>query len=280
MIIFKTANSLSLFLSHQKAAGKKAGFVPTMGALHAGHLSLIQRAKAENDLCICSIFVNPTQFNNAADFTHYPVTIEKDIEQLELTGCDILFLPSKTEIYPEDYTPKHYALGTLEEVLEGAFRPGHFQGVCQVVDRLLEIIEADKLYLGQKDYQQCMVIDKLLELTGRREKVNLTIAPTMREASGLAMSSRNMRLSEEEKEQATIISKTLFYIKQNCQHKDLSALKERAEENLSKRVSSIDYLAIVDAVTLQPVTSLKGKVVALIACFVGPVRLIDNEVLN
>ncbi len=280
MIIFKTANSLSDFLKKQKEKGKSTGFVPTMGALHKGHLSLIEKAKKENDVCVCSIFINPTQFTNAADFTHYPVTLEKDIEQLILAGCDVLFLPLKIEVYPRSYLPKYYPLGRLEEVLEGRFRPGHFQGVCQVVERLLDIIDADNLYLGQKDYQQCMVIDKLIDITGKRKKVQLTIVPTMREEGGLAMSSRNMRLTAEEKKRAEAISECLFYIKENISRKSLLTLKAVGEENLLKMGFTIDYLEIAHADTLEPATSLNEPLVALVACYVGSVRLIDNVPLN
>src|SRR5215212_8351624 len=167
MIIFKTPDALSGHINQQKKSGKKIGFVPTMGALHEGHLSLIGVAKKPNDLTICSIFVNPTQFNNPEDFKLYPVTIEKDIEQLIRAGCDILFLPSVDEMYPAGHSKKHYPLGRIETILEGYYRPGHFQGVCQIVDRLLDIVRPDNLYLGQKDFQQCMVIRKLLQLLGK-----------------------------------------------------------------------------------------------------------------
>src|SRR6476620_9509378 len=154
MILFKKAAQLSGYLRKQKTNGLSIGFVPTMGALHSGHLSLIAASKKEQSITVCSIFVNPTQFNNPDDFKHYPVRIEEDIEQLLKSDCDILFLPSAEEIYPVGYAAKHYDLGLLETILEGHYRPGHFQGVCQVVDRLLEIIEPTSLYLGQKDYQQ------------------------------------------------------------------------------------------------------------------------------
>src|SRR3982750_10748 len=167
MIIFKSSDQISQHIIQQKKSGKKTGFVPTMGALHQGHLSLVECARKENDLTICSIFVNPTQFNNPEDFKLYPVTIEKDLEQLIIGGCDVLFMPSVSEMYPTGQVQKQYDLGAIENILEGYYRPGHFQGVCQIVDRMLGIVQPDNLYMGQKDFQQCMVIHKLLQLIGK-----------------------------------------------------------------------------------------------------------------
>ncbi|RYZ29188.1 MAG: hypothetical protein EOO10_07130 [Chitinophagaceae bacterium] len=162
MILFKQAGKLSHHLEIARKTAKKIGFVPTMGALHKGHLSLIESSKRENDITVCSIFVNPTQFNNAEDFKKYPITIEADIEKLLLAECDVLFQPSKEEIYPENFVTKHYDLRELENVLEGFYRPGHFQGVCQVMDRLLEIVQPDNLYLGAKDFQQWSICNGCL----------------------------------------------------------------------------------------------------------------------
>src|SRR5690242_13565632 len=200
MILFKKVIDLRKWLDHQRQTENNIGFVPTMGALHSGHLSLIEASKKENSITVSSIFVNPTQFNDPTDFEKYPVTIEKDIDLLEGIGCDAIFLPSVEEIYPNGTkSVKHYELGYLEKILEGKFRPGHFQGVCMVVERLLEIVEPDKLYLGQKDFQQCMVIRKLISLMGKENTISLEISPTLREPDGLAMSSRNVRLNEEER---------------------------------------------------------------------------------
>ena len=212
-----------LFRSQRKQ-GKKYGFVPTMGALHAGHISLINDSKKASDLTVCSIFVNPTQFNDPKDFEKYPITIEKDIAMLEAAGCDILFLPEVAEMYPGGTsTSIHYELGYLETILEGHYRPGHFQGVCMIVHRLLDIVKPDNLYIGQKDYQQSMVIKKLIELTGMKELVDLNISPTLREAGGLAMSSRNMRLTEQERVKATAIYKTLHLIKEQLKTGELGS---------------------------------------------------------
>src|SRR5438270_8267338 len=204
MIIFKRAVDLEHYLFEQKRSGRNIGFVPTMGALHKGHLSLISRA-GKSGLVVCSIFVNPTQFNDPEDFKNYPVNIENDMELLVQSGCDVLFLPSVEEIYPAGFSKKHYDLGPIEFVLEGAHRPGHFQGVCQVVDRLLQIVQPDDLFTGQKDYQQCMVIRKLISLVGMEDRVNLVVVPTVREKDGLAMSSRNLRLNEEQRKKAPLV---------------------------------------------------------------------------
>ncbi|RYD35278.1 MAG: hypothetical protein EOP86_08905 [Verrucomicrobiaceae bacterium] len=188
MILFKRATDLREHLEKQRKKGKKIGFAPTMGALHDGHISLVEASRKENDLSAVSIFVNPTQFNDPADYAKYPVTLEKDISLLEAAGCDVLFLPPVEEMYPSgQMLKKKYELGYLESLLEGSFRPGHFQAVCQIVHRLLEVVQPDNLYMGQKDYQQCMVVKKLLELTGLGNSVELHISPTLREKSGLAM---------------------------------------------------------------------------------------------
>ncbi|HUP11867.1 MAG TPA: pantoate--beta-alanine ligase, partial [Niastella sp.] len=165
MIIFKYADQLARYIEQQKKAGKLIGFVPTMGALHNGHITLINLCQQGTAVTVCSIFVNPTQFNNPTDYQLYPNTIEKDIEKLEAAGCDILFLPAIAEMYPQGTTNlEHYDLGYLETLLEGKFRPGHFQGVCQVMNRLLTMVKPHKLFMGQKDYQQCMVVSRLLQL--------------------------------------------------------------------------------------------------------------------
>ena len=211
-----------------------------MGALHSGHISLITNSKIQNQLTVSSIFVNPTQFNNAKDFEKYPITLEKDIDQLEKNGCNVLFLPPVEEIYTDGLNKlPHYNLGYLETVLEGKYRPGHFQGVCQVVHRLLNIVQPDYLYLGQKDYQQCMVIKKLIELT--QLKINVVISNTLRENDGLAMSSRNMRLNEEERKLSVKIFETLSFIKKES----LSAsLKDSSCELLRFSCTSIFTLSI------------------------------------
>ncbi|MBK8787157.1 MAG: pantoate--beta-alanine ligase [Chitinophagaceae bacterium] len=280
MILFKKAADITAWLLKSKTAGKKIGFIPTMGALHPGHISLIKASKKAGSISVCSIFVNPAQFNDAKDFDNYPSTIEKDIDALEKAGCDILFLPSVSEMYPAGTgNAKTYNLGYLETVLEGKYRPGHFQGVCLVVHRLLNIIPADDLYLGQKDYQQCMVIKKLVEL----ENINTTIhiCPTLRETSGLAMSSRNMRLTEESQKQALKIFETLSYLKNNSKPGNLTALKQTAIDNLTNAGFKVNYIEIADAGNLDIINHWDGnsKLVAVAAAFLGEVRLIDNMLL-
>ncbi|MDB5196024.1 MAG: pantoate--beta-alanine ligase, partial [Flaviaesturariibacter sp.] len=232
----------------------------------------------KTNLTVCSIFVNPTQFNNPDDFKNYPITIEKDIEKLIGGNCDVLFIPSVAEMYPPDHQKKQYKLGSLEMVLEGAHRPGHFQGVCEVVDRLLEMVQPDQLFMGQKDFQQCMVIARLLTLTGRNTK--LVIQPTLRETDGLAMSSRNMRLTEAQRQQAVTISKALFTIKDNFLPKTTAELEQEASKQLTDAGFAIDYVSICHQQTLLPLQTKTDPAVVLAAATIGSVRLIDNMLLN
>jgi pantoate--beta-alanine ligase len=283
MIIFNKPGALHNFLETKRSNKNKIGFVPTMGALHPGHISLIEAAGKENDVIVSSIFVNPTQFNDPEDFKKYPVTLEKDILLLETAGCDVLFIPSVSDIYPAGIINlSHYDLGFLETVLEGKYRPGHFQGVCQVVHRLLEIVLPNKLYLGQKDYQQCMVIQRLIELIGFDYKIRVNICPTLREDDGLATSSRNTRLNEQERKIANTIFKTLLLIKSNLYTMELDQLKSAASSSLIEKGFKVDYVEVADADTLHLVDTWDGKqkIVALAAAFLGTVRLIDNIVLN
>lgn len=280
MIIFKKANQISDYIDRQKNKGKKIGFVPTMGALHNGHLHLIDTCRNSNDLTICSIFVNPTQFNNPDDLKNYPVTISKDVEELINHQCDVLFLPGVEEMYPETYVKRHYALGEIENKLEGYYRPGHFQGVCQAVDRLLEIVKPRNLYMGQKDYQQCMVISKLLQITGKEKTVKLNIVSTIREADGLAMSSRNLRLDEKQRKLATSIFKELNFIKEHLQDHSLEELKKNASQHLIQKGFKVDYVEIANAEDLSTASNTLDKLVVLAAATTGNIRLIDNIVLN
>jgi pantoate--beta-alanine ligase len=280
MIIFKKAIQLTEYIQDQRRDGKRIGFVPTMGALHSGHLSLVASCKESNDIAVSSIFVNPTQFNNPEDFKHYPISTGSDIEQLVVRQCDVLFLPAVEEMYPKDFVKKHYELGDIEEKLEGFYRPGHFQGVCQAVDRLLAIVKPDTLYLGQKDYQQCMVIRKLLEVTGKDKEVELNIVSTVREADGLAMSSRNLRLDEQQRKLANSIYKELSIIKENLHQYSLDELKAKASIHLTRDGFEVDYVEIANAEDLSVATSASAKLVALAAATTGNVRLIDNILLN
>jgi pantoate--beta-alanine ligase len=281
MILLKKPAELSAYIAEKKKQGNSIGFVPTMGALHNGHISLITNSKQDNNITVCSIFVNPTQFNQVKDFEKYPITIEKDIDILEKNGCDVLLLPSAQEIYPDGTKNlPHYQLGYLETVLEGKYRLGHYQGVCQVVHRLLQIVQPHNLYLGQKDYQQCMVIKKLIELT--HLKTNVVICTTLRENDGLAMSSRNMRLNEQERKMAVKISEALSFIKKEIKPGYIEDLKERAVQYFTAENFKVDYVEIANADNLGIVETWDGKqkLVALAAAYLNEVRLIDNMLVN
>lgn len=282
MIICKTKTALQLLLKNKNQ--QSIGFVPTMGALHKGHIALIEESKKQTSITVCSIFINPTQFNDKKDFEKYPVTIESDILQLEQAHCDILFLPSVEEIYPNGLsTLIQYNLGFLEEILEGKYRANHFQGVCNVVERLLRIVQPHTLFLGQKDYQQCRVIAQLIHLMQWQHTLKLVIVPTIREASGLAMSSRNSRLTADEKQKATVIYKALQFIQNNFTKQSFSSLqKEASTMLLNNGFHKIDYISICNAENLQPTQTYSSSVknIALIAAFIGNVRLIDNLLLD
>lgn len=281
MILFKKADELTKYLKTISQKDISTGFVPTMGALHNGHLQLVRNCRQDGGLCIASIFVNPTQFNDPKDFEKYPVTVEQDIRLLEEAGCDVLFLPAVQEIYPggTGRLPR-YDLGYLETIWEGEYRPGHFQGVCQVMDRLLEIVMPDRLYMGRKDYQQCMVIKRLIGL--KQWDISLCMMPTVREPSGLAMSSRNARLNEKQRGQAAAIFTALNYIKDNIADTDGNALIPEATRIIEEAgFDKIDYVGIADANTLEAAAQSRDRqpLVALAAAYIGGVRLIDNMTL-
>lgn len=261
---------------------KIIGFVPTMGALHEGHLSLINKSKQYCDITVCSIFVNPAQFNNATDFEKYPVTTDTDIALLKSVGCDILFLPTVSEIYPPGLENKIYELGNLDEIWEGLHRPGHFQGVCKVMDRLLDIVQTHHLWMGQKDFQQCLVIVKLLELTNRKG-IFFHRIETVREASGLALSSRNKRLSPTGKENAKAIFEVLKKIKEAFQSKNFVNLCAEGKKYLLQHgFDEVEYLAIADAENLLLTEEYQHdhQYVAIAAAWIEGVRLIDNLLLS
>ena len=283
LYLFKSEKQLTPFLQKEKKEGKKIGFVPTMGALHMGHISLIEKAKTECDIVVCSIFVNPTQFNNAKDLEKYPRPIEHDMEMLLAAGCTVLYLPSSNEIYPEGKPLlKEYDLGYFDKVLEAAFRPGHFQGVANVVFRLLKKVEPDVLYLGRKDFQQIQVIRKMIEI----EKIPILIesCEIVREASGLAMSSRNVRLNEEAWNNASVISQTLFFlVEKRNEFNSIKTLRTEGIKRLKAIPDSIlEYLEVCDAETLRPIEIfIEGKPsVILTAIWVDGVRLIDNVLIS
>lgn len=288
MYIFKLKKDLQDFLETARQKGSTIGFVPTMGALHQGHLSLIHEARQHTRLVVCSIFVNPTQFNDPADFEKYPITIEKDIELLSGAGTDVLFLPSVQEMYPEDLNAPapHYDFGELETVLEGAHRPGHFQGVGRIVHKLLDIVQPNQLFMGQKDLQQCLVVKHLLKLI--RSPAEMIICPTLREPDGLAMSSRNVRLSPAERRNAVALFKGLSYIRDNIREgKPLDEVMTAARLQLQSSKFEADYLDLIavkdgNAITYpRSAGEASGPMYAVVAAKMqgSPVRLIDNMMI-
>jgi pantoate--beta-alanine ligase len=281
MILFKKTESVTHHLQKLRNTTVSIGFVPTMGALHNGHISLIKKAKIECDIVVCSIFVNPVQFNNKTDFEKYPVTIENDILLLEENSTDILFLPSVKEIYP-DGTDKlqHFDLGYLENILEGSYRPNHFQGVCNVMNRLLNTVKPEKLFLGQKDYQQVLVLKKMMQ--SFHPNIKTFTGETLRENDGLAMSSRNTRLSNNARKHATAIYQALQYIKKNIEKNSFEYLTHHAKQIiLNNGFDKVDYIEICDAETLLPADTFNTdkKLIVLAAAFIDDVRLIDNILL-
>lgn len=285
MYLFKRKDDLERHLATARNEGKRIGFVPTMGALHEGHLSLIATAKKNSEVVVCSIFVNPTQFNDPADFEKYPVTINEDILKLEGAATDVLFLPSVQEMYPEGLAPTtQYDFGELETVLEGAYRPGHFQGVGRIVHKLLDLVQPDKLFMGQKDFQQCLVINKLIKLLGL--KVELVICETLRETDGLAMSSRNLRLNTTERQNALNIYKELSWLKGHLKDASFSEITSKAVNDLKNNGFDVDYLELVsvkeDGNITFPQQPGKEPLYAVVAAreISSNVRLIDNMQMN
>lgn len=287
MIIINNTHSIEIELNKIRSQSKTIGFVPTMGALHQGHLALVKTAKRQNKVVVVSIFVNPTQFNNKEDFAKYPITLEKDTHLLRQVGCDILFLPSVQEMYPDGFGIKNKIdFGFIASTLEGEFRPGHFDGMAQIVEKLLQAVKPNKLYMGLKDYQQALIVGELIKT--RKMKVELVKCPTRREMDGLAMSSRNMRLDKASRKLAVELSKTLFYFRRkvnDLRKKGLAFSVEELENLGLKRLKkfpeiSVEYLRIRDAATLKEQKQVgKSALVALVAANVGGVRLIDNVVI-
>lgn len=279
LIIIRLTPELVSTINLLKTSKKRLGFVPTMGALHEGHLSLIAQAKLKTDVVICSIFVNPTQFNDPKDFDRYPKTEAEDCKMLDEAGCDIVFIPTVNEIYPPDFKKENFDFGDLEKVMEGAHRPGHFNGVAMVVKRLFELVKPDEAFFGLKDYQQYCIIRKLIELT--RMNIEITGMPTIREKDGLAMSSRNRLLNENDRKEAVTLIRLLEKTKNNYDLKSITELKTDFETELALYPDfKLDYFEIVDSKTLQPLNEKKSpEPRAFVAAFIGGVRLIDNITL-
>lgn len=276
MKLIQTIQELRTELDALRKEGKTIGLVPTMGALHAGHASLVKRAVAENDVVVVSDFVNPTQFNDKNDLLKYPRTLDADCKLLEECGASFVFAPSVEEIYPEPDT-RQFSYAPLDTVMEGKFRPGHFNGVCQIVSKLFLIVEPTRAYFGEKDFQQLAIIREIV----RKYPFNLEIVgcPIVREADGLALSSRNARLSDEQRIQALQISKTLFVSVEYAQTHTLAETKAFVESAISTAEGlRLEYFEIVDGNSLQTVCDWKDSsyIVGCITVFCGEVRLIDN----
>jgi pantoate--beta-alanine ligase len=276
MKIFTTKKETQTYFASK--GQRVTGFVPTMGALHQGHISLIKQAKQTTNEVVCSIFVNPTQFTDPKDLEKYPRPIAADMEMLEQVGCDVLFNPPVNEMY-DDNEKWHLNLGDLEHLLEGKFRPGHYQGVTQVVYKLFNIVKPDYAFFGQKDYQQVLVVNKMIELLELPVKV--IMCPIERESDGLAMSSRNIHLTPFDRENALVLSKALNWAKNNFDINNIPTIKQQAEQMINNQPGvELEYFEIVDGQTLHPVTPETKTVVTLVAARVGKTRLIDNMLID
>jgi pantoate--beta-alanine ligase len=274
MIVIRKAGEMTSLA--ENLPEKSIGFVPTMGALHKGHLSLIEKSSSENDITVVSIFVNPTQFNDSKDFDRYPREVEQDLELLKSVEVDYIFLPSNTEIYPA-IDEHHYELGELSSVIEGASRPGHFNGVASVVKRLFEIVQPKRAYFGLKDFQQYRIIKEL------NKNYNLGVdvigCDTVRDENGLALSSRNMLLSKKEKSLAVHLSKTLKLLSENSKSLNHLELENLGRNYLTKYPDlELEYIRVVDPESFEPPTAKtkKGERLALLAAKIGKIRLLDN----
>ena len=276
MKLVHTISELRAELDIQRKAGKKIGLVPTMGALHEGHASLVRRAVAENEIVVVSDFVNPTQFNDKNDLLKYPRTLDADCELLEREGAAYVFAPSVEEIYPEPDT-RQFAYAPLDTVMEGKYRPGHFNGVCQIVSKLFMIVEPDKAYFGEKDFQQLAIIREMVKQMSF--PLEIVGCPIVREADGLALSSRNTRLSEVERHQALNISRTLFSSKEYALSHTVAETQQFVEENIAASEGlELEYFELVDGTTLQKISNWEETdyAVGCITVYCGEVRLIDN----
>ena len=278
MILIKNSQTFTALIKEEKAKKVKIGFVPTMGALHAGHLSLIKFARQKCELVVCSIFVNPIQFNVASDLANYPRPIENDIQLLVQEGCDILFHPEVDEIYGNGLVKDSSSdFGNLTHLLEGAIRPGHFDGVVTIVKKLFQLCEPDEVFFGQKDYQQCLVIETLIQRNF--PNIVFNICPILREENGLAMSSRNIRLSAEERKISHRIYKVLKDLKDNWQTQHWEIALKNARHILSEAPFKLEYLCVCNAKTLDSIDNFEDNAIALVAVQLGNTRLIDNILL-
>lgn len=281
MLVFEKKNALTNCISSFKDENIQIGFVPTMGALHKGHISLVKKSQKDNQKTVVSIFVNPTQFNNAEDLEKYPKTIAKDIELLEKNGCDIVFIPTVNEMYSNNVSSKSYQFHGIEKQMEGRFREGHFDGVATIVEALFWAVNPDKAYFGEKDFQQLQIIKKLVEIENL--PVEVIGCPILRENDGLAMSSRNVRLTEEERTKASFIFKTLKEVVSLSKTKSLQEIYQFVQDEFnSEPLFDLEYFIIANENSLEEVSSINSqeKQRAFIAVNIGKVRLIDNLSLS
>lgn len=275
MIVAYSLAELQTALKNQVSSETIVGLVPTMGALHEGHASLVRTAKKTSNFVIVTIFVNPTQFNNPEDLSNYPKTEEKDIALLKMLDCDLVFFPRISDVYPDDYHFPGINLGFLDQTMEGELRPGHFQGVCQVVYRLFQLTKPNKAYFGLKDFQQVSVIRFMVNHF--QLPIEITPCETSRNEEGLALSSRNLRLSEEQKNEALVLYKTLSDAKLNTSKFNPSQIKSIAEESIQNSALRLEYVEIVDPITLENLTNeWCANARMCIVAYAGEVRLIDN----
>lgn len=273
--VFTSVDKIQQYLL--EVGNSSIGFVPTMGALHDGHVSLVRRALKECDVVVVSIFVNPKQFNNLDDLESYPRTIEADVELLNKQGNILVFAPSVDEVYPQNYEEIRLNLGKMATVMEGKFRPGHFDGVVKVVKRLFDIVQPSKAYFGEKDFQQVAIIKFMVDMLNL--PIEIVSCGIVREPSGLAASSRNMRLSDKDKHHAVILFDALTIARQMATNSSIKEVKEQVAFMFEKSRLDLEYFEIVDPVTLQPIKQWKPGAHACIAAFCGDVRLIDNMCL-
>lgn len=281
MKVLRTVGELQATMKSHRAAGQTIGLVPTMGALHAGHLSLMERARRDNDIVVASVFVNPTQFNNQTDLLTYPRTEEADCRALESANVDYAFIPSVKEVYPEPDT-RVFPLGPVAEVMEGAMRPGHFNGVAQIVSKLFAMVNPDRAYFGEKDFQQIAVIRRMAQLEGFG--FDIVACPIVREPDGLAMSSRNVRLTPGQRAVAPAIHRILAQSVEQARTASVEQVKADVKAKIdAEPFMSTEYYEIVDPFTMQPVTEWatpNGPAVGCVTVFCGDVRLIDNITYN
>ncbi|MBT8233560.1 MAG: pantoate--beta-alanine ligase [Saprospiraceae bacterium] len=281
MKVLKRVSSIQQVLEKEAAKGKTIGFIPTMGALHMGHMSLIEKSVKENDITVTSVFVNPTQFNQKEDLEKYPRNLKADAKLLKAHGCDYVFAPRVSQIYPKNIdTSVKLEISHLTESMEGPNRPGHFDGVVQVVKRLLDIINPDRIYMGQKDFQQFSIIGYMLRKL--KMKTKLRVCPIIREQDGLAMSSRNVRLKKSHRPKCSIIFETLEYAKNNLDKRKCTTICKNAMKRLSGKPFKPEYFEIVDGRTMEKVKNPDDHklIVACTAVWAGKVRLIDNMILK